>query len=126
MITVQMSDVLGARSLFTKINSQNLPIKTAYKLTKIFDAIEKELNFYSSSLTKITDKFAMKDENGDFVIEGDGIRINPEYMTECQEKINELNNLSLTLETPFLTLDELEHLEISLTEMKLLSKFICE
>ena len=36
MITIQMYEALSAKALFDKISQEKLPIKTAYKLSKIY------------------------------------------------------------------------------------------
>lgn len=126
MISIQMYEALNAKALFDKISQEKLPIKTAYKLSKIYEALEKELKFYYDSITKISQEFAICDEDGNPVIEDGGIRIDPDKLEECQEKLNELSILALEIELPYLNLDELDFLSLSLADMRVLTKFIAE
>ena len=126
MIVVQMYEILNSNKLFEELQEQKLPIRVAYKLNKISDVIAKEIKFYTDSLTKITTEYSVKDETGRPVIEDGGVRIIPESLEECQNKLEELNSLTLELDAPYLTLDELDTLEVSFSNMKILSKFITE
>lgn len=126
MIVVQMYEILNSNKLFEELQEQKLPIRVAYKLNKISDAIAKEIKFYTDSLAKITTEYSVKDETGRPVIEDGGVRIIPESLEECQGKLEELNSLTLELDAPYLTLDELDTLEVSFSNMKILSKFITE
>ena len=126
MITIQMYEALSAKALFDKISQEKLPIKTAYKLSKIYEALEKELKFYYDSIAKISQEFAICDEGGNPIIEDGGVRIDPDKMEECQERLNELSILTLEIDFPHLNLDELDFLSLSLADMRVLTKFITE
>ena len=59
-----MLKVLDLRDLYPKISSQALPISTTYKLSKLFNAIKSEGEFYSTHLDEIISTYGKKDESG--------------------------------------------------------------
>ena len=121
-----MLKVLNLRDLYPKISAQTLPISTTYKLSKIFDTIKSEAEFYSTHLDSIISEYGKKDEEGQYILTEDksGVQIDPEKIPEVESKLQELWNIEVELPDIKFTLHELEKLELTVQEFNNLLPFI--
>lgn len=121
-----MLKVLDLRDLYPKISSQALPISTTYKLSKLFNAIKSEGEFYSTHLDEIISTYGKKDENGNYVLTEDknGVQIAPENISEVEKKLQELWDIEVELPDVKFTLSELEKVELSVQEFNNFLPFI--
>lgn len=117
---ISMQEVSNLYSLYDKVKSQVLPVKTAYKFAKLFSSIKEEFDFYSSKVSEIITKYAELDERGKPVVlsNNTGVKIRPDQMAAANQALAELSTLevdipdySITLEdfndSSFLTVEEL-------------------
>lgn len=127
-MTLKMSNIIALKGVCENLKSQKTSVKTAYKISKILNAVEKEFEFYQTKFTEIINEYAEKDENGQPVLinDGQGVKIQPDKISEAQIKMVELEAIEVDLNTFPLTLDELEGLEISISDMQTLSYVIEE
>lgn len=123
----KLNEIVALTNIIVSIREQKLPIKTAFKLNKIFILTNGHYQFFQQELKKIIEEYAEKDEQGEFIPTSDrkGYKIKKGYELEVAEKIEELENLDIKL-TDFekFTLDELDMLQLNLQEMNALYKFI--
>lgn len=127
-MNLQMAKVVDLQSLHEKIRTQKLSIKVAYKISKLFAAVEKEVDFYREKLQEIIDKYGEKDENGNPVPadNGFGIKVQKDKIEECQKDLNELFALDVELPDIKFTLDELDPFELTVDDFTMLLPFIEE
>lgn len=126
MITVTMQQALDFRKAYIYFNGIKLPLKAAYKLTKIKQAIEKETEYYGQKFQEIVDTYAQKDENGNLKYNEDGtqIMIKDGMVMECNQKLEELHNLEIGIENYNLTIDDLgEGIEVTVDDLGALMPF---
>ncbi len=124
-----ISGILNFPNLYTGLKNQKLPIKTAYKFHKLAAAITKELDYYYSELQKIIKQYAVVDEETGQPVQtedGLGIRIQPDKNDECVARLQELQELDVTLPDITFTLEELEPLNLTIDDFDGLSAFITE
>ena len=127
MITVTMQQALDFRKAYNFFNEIKLPLKAAYKLTKIKQAVEKETEYYGEKFQEIVDTYAKKDEDGNLMYSKDGsqILIKDGMIAECNQKLEDLQNLEVQIENYGLTLDDLgENLECTPDELEALMPFM--
>ena len=127
-MTLKMSNIIALKGVCENLKSQKTSVKTAYKISKILSAVEKEFEFYQTKFTEIINEYSEKDENGQPVLinDGQGVKIQPDKISEAQIKMVELEAIEVDLTASPLTLDELEGLEISISDMQTLSYIIEE
>jgi hypothetical protein len=126
MKLIDVFDILNIRS---KLIDKKLPIKTSYKLNRLFNELEVESKFFNETLEKIIDEYGQKDEAGNFILtdNGQGVKIKEEKFSECKNKIDELNNVEIHLDyEPVFSLDELDGLDLEMKYINLLIPFISE
>lgn len=122
----KMLKVLDLRDVYTKINTQSLPITTVYKLSKLFNAINSEAEFYSTHLDAIIAEYGQKDDNGQYILTEDktGVRIDTDKIPEVEKKLQELWNIEVELPDVKFSLSELEKVELTVQEFNNLLPFI--
>lgn len=125
---MKMFEALELESLYEKTHSISLPLRTTYKLAKLFQAVQKEKEFYSAQHQKIIDEYIMRDENGDFVYTDETrtmARIVDGKVEECNKAISDLMNMEIdfTFNSTF-TVDELDNLSLTIDELRPLLPYI--
>ena len=115
---MKMYETLALQSFYASVQDKKMPIKTAYKLSRLAKRIEEEAQFYQKEFARIVDEYAVK-ENGQLVYSEDmtSIKIISGKEDECSSKITELKELEVDLSQFEFTLDEFESLELTLAEM---------
>ena len=105
-----------------------MPLKTAYKFSRLMRYLEKEIGFYQTEFAKVLQTYGKKDNEGNLAISQDGesIEILPGKEVECNTKILELRNLDVTVEGFEFTLEELENLSLTLNEVSCMLSLIKE
>lgn len=125
---MKMYEAVKFQKLYTEIKDNKMPLRLAYKLNKLFQEVEKSTIFYQDSLNKLIEEYGKKDENGKFIPTetGDGIMIKEEDIEECGKKVQELNELEVVVDSIKFNLEELESLELTISEISFLMPFIEE
>lgn len=115
-------------NIYEKIKNTTLPIKIGYKLAKIAAKCQEEMDIYQSQLNKIIQEYGARDENNQLIPTegGDGIKIKEDKIQECQEKLNELSTLEVEINEDPISIEALDNLELSLSEVEGLSSFLSE
>ena len=124
---IKMKTVPQLIDIYGRIKTISLPIKTAYKFNKLFEAIKESNEFYRNEITKIIDQYAEKDENGvpKPTQDGAGISISPENVEITHRKIDELWNIDVDIQKNItFAIDELDGLNLTLEDLEILNPFI--
>lgn len=123
---MKLSSIENLYITIKSFQEKEMSIRLSYKFSKIFDSIESDYQFFFSQLRKILDKYAEKDENGEFVQKDDHIPFRKETFDLAEKALNDLYETEITLPKITFTLDELEELNIKPFELKALLPFIEE
>lgn len=115
---MKMYEVLALQNFYSSIHDKKLPIKTAYKLSRLAKRAEEESQFYQSQFQKIIDEYALK-ENGQLVYSEDmtSIKIIPGKEDECAAKLTELRELEVDMKDFEFSIEEFENLELTIAQM---------
>ena len=129
-MTVKLTELLGAMESYKKLDKEKVPLKTAYKLAKLHNAIETEVKLYEEMVRNALIKYSKRDENGEPIVqkveEGEKIEIDPEQQQACIDEITDLNNSSVEIADCNLSISDFGDLTISLDEIRGLIPFIKE
>lgn len=127
-MTLTMAQGIELQNLLGRLRNEKISIKTAYKFNKVVDILEKELNFYNKQLSKIIDKYALKDENGQPVLSEDktSIQIKEDKIEDCQREMNELSTITFNINDISFTLEELGNINLTILETRILMPLIKE
>ena len=127
MVNVTMDQIIAFRNNGDFFSNTTLPLKGAYKLNKIKKAVEKEGEFYTEKFQEIVNTYAKKDENGQLVFSEDGnqIMIKDGMVEECNQALEDLQDLEVQIENYGLTLEDLgENVECTPDELEALMPFM--
>lgn len=122
---MKMYEVLDLQILYNSIANVKLPLKTTYKFTRLMKRAEEEIAFYQEKFREIIEEYGVK-ENGEYKLTSDGqsIVIIPGKEIECNTRLTELRNLDVSIEGIKFTIDELEGIDVSISELSCLMSLI--
>ena len=126
---MKMFEVLELQTLYNSIFNVKLPLKTAYKFTRLMKRAESEIEFYQGKFQEIVAEYGEKDENGQykFTEDGQSIVIIAGKEQECNRKLMELRNLDVEINDIKFTLEDFEKLEelnLSISELACIMSLI--
>lgn len=125
-ITVKMQDVLNFREAVAGFREKKLPLAGAYKLTKINNALDKDYEFYSNRFQEIIEKYAKKDADGNYEFSEDNtqILIQEDKLTECNDELEALSDLDVTVDNMDLTIENFGDIECTPAELDNIMPFL--
>ena len=122
-----MDQIIAFRNNGDFFAGTSLPLKGAYKLNKIKKAVEVEGEYYVEKFQEIVNKYAKKDDNDQLVFSEDGnqIMIKDGMVDECNQALEDLQNLEVQIENYGLSLADLgEDVECTPDELEVLMPFM--
>lgn len=126
---MKMIDALNFLEAYSSIKNKPLKINIIYKLSKCLEECEKERDFYQQQLANILNKYAKKDENGNFIYtnEKTGILINESQQEVCEKELSELLALDINInEKYFIKITDIADLELDIETFNKIKPFIVE
>ena len=115
-----------ARAALNKISHSAMPAKTAYKISKLCNALKDDADFYTERLSQIIEQYGEKNESGEPVISGNGYKIQKDKTDECAAAIKELSGIEATIPDIKIYLSELDGVELSPDDIAAIYDFIEE
>lgn len=104
--------------------------KTAYKIKKLVDAIQRQKKIISGEYQKeIVDTYALKDEKGELVKPKEGpheFEVIPEKREEFQTAQNDFSTRTFKIDRTPLTIDELGDMKITAAEINNLGPILAD
>ena len=122
---MKMYELLELPKLYESIKDTKLSLKTTYKFAKLIQRAEGELAWYQSEFQKIIQDYGVQ-ENGQYKLTPDGqsIMIIPGKEAECNAKITELRNLDVIIDNIKFSIEELDGIDVSISELACLMPLI--
>lgn len=119
--------LINATKVFNQIVQEKISPKLAYKILKLCKGAAEEEQFYDKKRSEIIQEYAVKDVDGKVAVSEDGmITIMPDKIPEAEKALQELNTIEVEVPNIKFTLDELEELKLSVSDMFALEAFIEE
>lgn len=125
---IKMYQILEFENFYNKIKDVKMPIKTAYKFSKLLREIDNEKLFYQTKLQSIIDTYGERDNDGKFILtqDGNGVQIKKAELEKCQKEIIELSNLEAEINGIEISIEELENFDLTIQDINILMPFIKE
>ena len=127
---LNLSEIVASVGSYNKIKDEKFSLKTAYKLTRLFDGLSKEATRYDDLVRDSLLKYAKKDEEGNPIFkqteQGESVEVTPEDQKLFMEEIEELNQNEIEIDDCYFTFDDFGNLSMSIEEVKGLLPFIKE
>ena len=125
---LNLEEILTAVSSYNKIKHEKFNLKTAYRLSRLFDTLTEEQVRYETLVRDALIKYSRKDENGNPIVntseKGESVEILPEYQATFKAEMEDLNNNEIEIEDCFFTFEDFGNLTISIEEIQGLLPFI--
>lgn len=124
---MQITQVVELYNFCLSFKTKKMPIKTAYKFTKLVSLIEPEVNFYREKFQELINEYAVI-ENNTYKLSEDktSILIKENFEEECNAKITELQSIDIDLSNFTFSIEELGDINLSMEEMKILLPLITD
>ena len=124
MITIHLNDILNSIPIFREISNKSLPIKTAYQLARLIRELDRESTTFDESRRKIIEKYAERDENGEFKQTDEGnIIITPDQIHACNQEMVELLDTEIEINVEPIEIESLASIELTPAQMLSLEPF---
>ena len=124
----QLQTILNFPQFYSLTSATKIPIKTAYKLSRLADAIEKEVNFYRTKFREILDEYCLLDDNGNYATtdDGTGYKIQPGKEAECNQAMEDLHALEIELPDITFSIDDFDGMELRIQDLNGIMPFIVD
>ena len=126
MIRVTLNDILNNIEIFKTISEKILPIKTAYKIARLLRELNHESTLFDESRHKIIEKYAERTETGEIKMDDNNVSIQPNLIQQCNQELIDLLNTVLEINANKISLNDLEDIELSPSQILSLEPFIEE
>lgn len=113
--------IVNDSNFLATLTQKQLPVKVSYAIAKNISKIENELKIYNIERQKLIDKYCVKDEEGNNVIdENNQLIIADENMTDWNNAINELLDIEVEIDIHKFTKDDLFNSNCNITPAELM------
>ena len=121
--------IVNDSNFLATLTQKQLPVKVSYAIAKNISKIENELKIYNIERQKLIDKYCVKDEEGNNVIdENNQLIIADENMTDWNNAINELLDIEVEIDIHKFNINDLmqSNAEFTPSELMLIEYMIEE
>ena len=125
---IKMRQAIELSALYETIKGYKMSIKTAYKFNKLMRALEEDLTFYQTQVSQLLNEYAVRDATGSFKFNHDGsaVKIVEGKQEECNRRLSDLLDLNVTVDGVTFKLEELDEIELTISQLDGLMAFIVE
>lgn len=122
---IVLKEVLEGQEILQKLSCQPLPGRTAFQIGRLLKKLEDVLTSYNDVRTKLIDKYAEKDENGNFKLnDKNEYQFTSENMQAYVSEINNIIMEEIEIEAKPINFKDIENLEFTAAEMTFLEPFL--
>ena len=127
-MTTNIQSILNYPQFQSLTTSIKLPIKTAYKISRLSNAIDQEITFYQVKFREIVEEYCQRDENGNYVptADGQGFQIISGKEAECNQAMIDLQSLEVELPDITFVIDEFDGMELTVNDLSGIMPFIVD
>lgn len=125
MINVKISSLLNGTEALQKLAGADLKAKLAWQIARLLKAAEAELQSFNETRMTLIKKYGEKDTKGELITDEKGnCKILPENINTFTTELNELLNTEVEINVNKISIDDLENMSFTPSEMTLLEDFI--
>lgn len=123
---VTINDILNAANIVRVLGNTPMKAKSAYKIVKLKNIIEKEYNTFQEIRDNVIKKYGEYDENGNLKIKDNNYIIKEECYNDFNREINELLNEEIDISVSPLEMNDFEEHTFTPNDMEALAPFIAD
>lgn len=118
MISAKLSQLVNSAQALRNLGDKPLRGKLAYKVGKVIQQVSNELNLYDKARHQLLEKYCIKDDNGQMIIDDNGgVQVPKENIPIYTEEANKLDNTEIELNATLLDLEDFENIEMTPKQM---------
>lgn len=121
-----INQLLGMEPTLDKLKDKKVPFKVAYKLTKLYNAVHEELQFYYTKLNEIIQKYGELNEDGTPKYIDNGIKIKSDKLADAQKEIDELIGVYVSLPEIKIKTNDFDKVDICIDDLAPIMDFFEE
>ena len=125
MITVKISDLINSTEVLQKLAGTSLKARLAWQVARLLKAAEGEIQSFNETRLNLIKKYGVKDESGELITDEKGnCQIIPEGIEDFSRELNELIDTNVEINANKISIDDLDNIEFTPSEMDILKIFI--
>jgi hypothetical protein len=126
MIKIKLGEIINIIESLNNILIKEIPIKTAYMLSKLAQKIEPELKNFQNSNNKLIEKYGQRDENNEIINNNGIVPIILDKKEDYKKEIEELLNIEIDIDFEPMSIKSLGDIKIAPKDLFVLDRFIKE
>lgn len=126
MIEVKIQDIVNSVVPMRTLSESKIKGATAYKVGKLLKRLEEEFGYFNDARMGLINQYAVKDEEGNPIVEDGNYQINKEFINEFNEETNKLLQTEVSIDVAPIFVDDLSEVEITPQDMLLIEPFLTE
>ena len=123
---VKCGIIYNALQTIIELSEKPMKVSLAGKFLRLCDDLQKENSYIDKQRRDIILKYALKDENGQPIIEDDNVRLEDGTYELAQNELNELSEFEVDIPDRLITEEELEdsNLQLSISQLEKIRFFL--
>lgn len=117
MIKLTNREILSKVDILKEINNKKLPIKVSYIIAKNMSKIDKELEFYNNTKSKIIQECCLKDDNGNLKIDNGNYIVEPNKIEKWYKDNKDLEEIIVEIDIQKFKLELLDGYDMTPNEL---------
>ena len=113
MIQITTQEMINGLPVFQILKTKELRARTAFAVARLIRDIEQEYKVFEQARKDIILKYAEYDENHELKLVNDNVTLAPENIEKCNKELEELLATPIELNANYLTIDELDGIDLT-------------
>lgn len=123
---MKLKNLVKAVKTLETLQYEKTNINFSYKLMKILKTTKDDVDFYNKSAQAIIDKYALRDENGNYVYQNGSVSLDATKEQKIKKETDSLNEKDVEIPNIKLILNELKFFRLSAADLMNIEEFITE
>lgn len=126
-MTITLKNIVDSQEAMRNLSNQQLRGRVAFKVARLLKKLESELQVFNDTRIKLIEKYAKRDENGDFVLnEKSEYQFDQNNANAFIEEMNKLLIEPIQIDANPISIEDIEELDFTPSEMAMLEPFMEE
>lgn len=123
---MQLKELVKAIRTLETVQYEKTDISFSYKLMKFMKAAKDDVAFYDRTANEIINKYALRDNDGKVVSQGNNIQLDLSKKEEMEKEIEKLNTTEIEFPNIKFNIVDFQGLKLSVFDLMNLENFIIE
>lgn len=125
MIRVELKDILEGQEVLHKLSNEQVPGRVAFRIGRLLKKLEESLGTYNEVRINILQKYAMRDENGEYKLnDKNEYQFDSDNLKLFIDEMNKLISEEVEIEADPINFSDIENINFTPSEITLLEPFL--